>query len=194
MSNQKFISVMTIAIVSIMVVHSVIKNLLKEPIFISYEEEQEHFDSYNEDKNELMDYVHQHIDDVQKVDDYGVKGYNYYGDNAHTSSLASQESDLSQFFETERNEYNETLNEIKNAMHTNDGITKSLEYSGSPTAQGPDQLNRVPTNSYVGSDGSKAYKPDFWVYQNENTMNGGLMDGISGNDSMISEYAMYSDL
>ena len=139
-----------------------------------------------ETKQNLIDYIKSNLREVSEVDDYNrkVKGANFYSPY-HDSTLHSEETDLSKFF----NIYNpiaDTTNALQNIKCRNSASTCK-----EPQDPLVDFQTGNPLSFDQGSDGTPIYRKDIWTYDNERPMSGGSMDGISPSDSYQDGYAAY---
>jgi hypothetical protein len=139
-----------------------------------------------ESKKNLIDYIKSNLREVSEVDDYNrkVKGANYYSPY-HDSTLHSEETDLSKFFNI-YNPVTDTTNALQNVKRRS---------SASTCKEPQDPLIDFQTGNPLafdqGSDGTPIYRKDIWTYDNERPMSGGAMDGILPSDVYQDGYAAY---
>lgn len=190
MDSQLF-QTLLISIGLVFLIHCIIKNLLKEPLFdfkfINNDSSTESFSMDNTDlnpdmKKELMEYVNQNIDDM--VSDYPIKEVNYYT-REHPADVQSEHTDLSRFFEN--NDYYKQSKMLKNDPYQ-EFKQPSFEY-------GVDSLNNAPLYLKEGNNNMYTHTNDLWKYQDENVMNGAsFMGDVSPNDNDMSYNAAYQSL
>ena len=180
----------------IAILHMSLKNLLKESIFrIPQQVIKKIFDpnAYEskkhiplaDSKRELMDYIKSNIKQINKNQDIRVKGSNFYS-QFHQSDIHNQETDLSKYFQVEQ-PVPEITQLMKKLQCNNQGSSVCKE----PIKPSTDNLSGNPMYFDQGSNGNLAYKPDIWTYENERVMNGGMYDGVRGNDALQSNHSTY---
>lgn len=194
-NNSTFIALLIGFLFLIVVLHISLKNLLKESIFRSAidtvkgmvapeiaESSKKHM-PLADSKQELLDYIKSSIKQINDTEDIRVKASNFYSP-FHQSDIHNQETDLSKYFQI-----NQPVPEVNQLMKqlqcNNNSICKE------PIKPNTDPLSGNPIHFDQGSNGSLSFKPDIWTYSNERPMNGGHFDGIRGQDTLQSDYAIY---
>lgn len=139
-----------------------------------------------ESKKNLIDYIKSNLREVSEVDDYNrkVKGANFYSPY-HDSTLHSEETDLSKFFNI-YNPITDTTNALQNVKRRSSASTCK-----EPQDPLVDFQTGNPLTFDQGSDGTAIYRKDIWTYDNERPMSGGSMDGILPSDVYQDGYAAY---
>jgi hypothetical protein len=120
------------------------------------------------------------------------KGSNYYSE-AHESDLHSVGTDLSQYFEVQQSvpDTKDLLKEIVESSGTCSGGVDAYGQCLPATDSLQDAQSGAPMRFNFGSDGTATMMPDKWSYQNENVMNGGVVDGVRGFDGELSDFTIY---
>ena len=194
----------------IVILHMSLKNLLREPIFrssvnavhsavknvqnmlLGESETPSEYESRRhiplaDSKQELMDYIKSNIKQIHQNEDIRVKASNYFSP-FHQSDMHNEETDLSKYFEISQ-PVPETVQAMKQLQCNRiPGSTTCKE----PIKPATDNLSGNPMYFDQGSNGNLSFKPDIWTYENERPMNGGVMDGIRGQDSMQTDYSVYA--
>jgi FtsZ-interacting cell division protein ZipA len=195
--EPKFIRVVFGSLLIIVLFHVIIKNLLNEQLWspwnknesmknmkmkkklkMKMNEEPEETEENNNETNE----TNETEDDVDELREYINKthgmdlsktpaGYNYWEDNKNVADFPNDNTNLNLFFETDK---------------TRPQFAEPAQPP--PPKLQPNQMEREPDPM----NGGRAYRPDQWVYQDENVMNGGspffdrvmAFDNIDDNENM----------
>lgn len=208
-------------VVVIIILHAYIQSILNEPIFFRHNNNNitENFFDPKDIKEELMNYI-QHNKQfppmephhLNRTRDFGVKEQHAYpSPYPHSANFFSEETDLSKFFTevggpAEHNNMSiEDYTKMLDKAHRNDNShnvppVKSASWG---THAGP-YYNAYNSNiqkdkMYLeeAADGNLIFKPDRWMYRNENMMNGGSINGpglqgLTGVDpNYDGKYAVY---
>lgn len=205
--DSTFFGLLIASFFLIVILHISIKNLLKEPIFRSAttflqklmpaallgqpnvtppqqpQQVQAAQIPLSDSKQELMDYIKSNINQINGGNDLIVKSANYYSP-FHQSDIHSQDTDLSKYFQI--NQPTAEVSSLSKQMQCNGNTCKDTSKGGI------DKLTGNPLFYDQGSNGLLTLKPDIWSYDNERPMNGGMFDGIRGQDSLQSDFAIYS--
>jgi hypothetical protein len=187
--DSTFFGLLIAGLFLIIVIHISLKNLLKESVFrvvnirqINKAPSEQARTPLADSKQELMDYIKSNIKQINETQDTAIKGANFFSPY-HQSDIHDQTTDLSKYFQI-----NQPVPEIAN-------LTKQLQGNfgecKQPIKPQTDSLSGNPVYYDQASDGSLAYKPDVWTYENERPMNGGVFDGIRGQDELQSDFATY---
>lgn len=200
-NDSTFFGILLGSLFFIVILHMSLKNLLHEPIFRSTvnavntvktallgesESESEHHIPLADSKQELMDYIKSNIKQIHQTEDIRVKASNYFSP-FHQSDIHSEETDLSKYFEISQ-PVPETVQAMKKLQCNSRGDSTCKE----PIKPATDNLSGNPMYYDQGSNGNLSFKPDIWTYENERPMNGGVMDGIRGQDSMQANHSVYA--
>jgi len=186
--DSTFFGLLIASFFLIVVLHIAIKNLLKEPIFrmsqpmiAKTEVDTTEVELPGGDiKNSITQIKN------QPQNEAAIKGANFYSPY-HESDLHNEETDLSKYFQINPSIYDVTA------------VTKQMQCNGpvgsgvckNPVKPAMDKLTGNPMYFDPTSQGSLAFKPDIWAYDNERPMNGGTFDGIRGQDTLQSDYAIF---
>jgi hypothetical protein len=187
--DSTFFGLLIAGLFLIIVIHISLKNLLKESIFrvvSAHPVKQVRVEDTRvplaDSKQELMDYIKSNIKQINENEDTTIKGSNFFSP-FHQSDIHDQTTDLSKYFQI-----NQPVPEISN-------LTKQLQGNfgecKQPIKPATDSLSGNAVYYDQASNGSLAYKPDTWTYENERPMNGGSFDGIRGQDELQSDFATY---
>lgn len=182
-----------ISFVVIVLMHLTLKNMLGNAapavnLAAAGEEHAGHSAGRHPARDEMLDFVRGHLMDLERNRRRHPKGGNYYND-FHDSDLHHERTDLSKFFEVEQSvpDTKALLREINGADCGPDGIKDCKD--AAPSLRDPQTGH--PMRFDLGSDGTAAFMPDQWSYQNEKPMNGGKIDGIRAFDSDAGDFAVY---
>ena len=185
----------------IVILHMSLKNLLREPIFRSAvnavrnvligDESPSEYEAQKhiplaDSKQELMDYIKTNIKQIHQNEDIRVKASNYFSP-FHQSDMHNEETDLSKYFEISQ-PVPETVQAMKQLQCNRIPGNSTCKEVIKPAT---DNLTGNPMYYDQGSNGSIAFKPDIWTYENERPMNGGFFDGIRGMDANQSSHSVY---
>ena len=178
---MKLLPIVVIAIVAILLSHWTIKNLLSNGAAAP--------ELPGDSPSDLLNYVRDRLDltggsgPELRISDR-PKASNYYG-SVHDSDIHHERTDLSKFFEVEQSvpDTKALLQQIVGTCASGGGLT------GSSSLNDPQSGNRMAFN--FGSDGTPTILPDQWTYENEKLMNGGVLDGVRGFDTEISNLSVY---
>ena len=211
--DSTFFGLLIASFFLIVILHISIKNLLQEPIFRTspsdflqniipsvfttqpqqpttgplsgplVPEAQQLVGPLSDSKQELMDYIKSNLKQINAGNDLLVKSSNYYTP-FHQSDIQSQDTDLSKYFQI--NQPTAQVTNFNKQMQCNGNTCKDT------TKPAIDKLTGNPLFYDQGSNGALALKPDIWSYDNERPMNGGTFDGIRGQDTLQSDYAIYA--
>lgn len=192
MDSSTFLTLLYISLFIIVVGHVLIKGTLGETIFRSSSTSPTSgsvgiISNMHPNKNELLDYVSTHLDDMERNKyRFNPKGSNYFSE-FHDSDMHDERQDLSKYFEIEQSvpDTKALLNELQCKDDINKPCTNEIR------SKITDNQTGTPLYFDQGSDGTLAYKPDIWKYENERVMNGGYIDGVRGDDYQQSSWAVY---
>ncbi len=190
MDQQDFIRVVFGTILAISIAHLSLKNLLKEPVMRDNPKNKDNPHNkrkipLEDSKGDLLKYINNNLRDMDTVNDFGVKGYNYYLENNHEATPRDQKTDLSVFFNDK--DYYDVVQRVKTNIGDEIADEKKYHKNGKDTLSGGDPMY-YDTNAH----GGLSLRPDFWEYKDENVMNGGTMDGgITGADNMLASYSTF---
>lgn len=194
MDNSSFLTLLYISLFVIVIGHVLIKGMLGERIFrtdgssqTSQTSQTKRFPTLHPSKDELLDYVTTHIEDLERNKyHFKPKGSNFYS-RFHDSDLHHERQDLSKYFE------------IEQSVPDTKALLKELQCKDDLNNCKPEIKSNLIDNQTgnpmffdKGSDGTLTFKPDIWKYENERVMNGGCLDGVRGNDHEQSSFAVYS--
>ncbi len=185
MDSTTFLTILFICLSVIVVGHVLLKGVLGEPILRRAQKMGRN--RLHPSKDELLNYVTSHLEDLDRNKNvFNPKGSNFY-DQAHDSDLHSEQTNLSKYFEIEQS-VPDTTKLLRELQCTSDSKGCLPEVK----SKIKDNQTGLPLYFDKGSDGSLAYKPDIWKYENERVMNGGYIDGVRGSDGLQSDFAIYS--
>lgn len=189
MDSNTFITILIISVFAIVIGHTLIKGLMGEPILRSHNRDRDRqrgAQIVHPSKDELLDYVTSHIDDLNRNRYvFNPKGSNFYN-TTHDSDLHSELTDLSKYFEIQQS-VPDTKKLLKELQCKDDLKDCKSEIKSKLV----DNQTGNPLFFDQGSDGTLTYQPDIWKYENERVMNGGFIDGIRANDFNQSSFAVY---
>jgi hypothetical protein len=182
---MKLLGIVVIAILVVLLSHWTLENLLMAKPRASQSPST---------SGELLAFVR---DSINKVVTGGapltnVKASNYYATD-HPSDIHSEATDLSKFFEVQQSvpDTNEILREVNRQSGVCAGGVDAYGRCLPATDALLDAQQGTPLRFDFGSDGSATMMPDHWSYQDENVMNGGVLDGVRAFDNQLSDYTVY---
>jgi hypothetical protein len=188
--DSTFFGLLMAGLFLIIVIHISLKNLLKESVFRKNITNPPPIETrsntvktpLSDSKQELMDYIKSNIKQINESADTTIKGSNFFSP-FHQSDIHDQTTDLSKYFQI--NQPVPEITALTKQLQGNNGLCKE------PIKPQTDNLSGNPVYYDQSSNGSLAYKPDVWTYENERPMNGGVFDGIRGQDELQSDFATY---
>lgn len=203
MDSNTFLIILYVCLAIIVIGHVWLKGLMGESIRRKHSSDNNKTE--NDDNNqraEMLNYVTGHLKDLNRNKYvFNPKGANFFNDHYndkqsqldnsypsafHDSDIHSQQTNLSKYFEIEQ-----SVPDTKKLLLELQCKDETKNCMGEIKSKLIDQQTGNPLFFDQGSDGSLAYQPDIWKYQDERVMNGGSLDGIKPLDNDRSDYAIY---
>jgi len=192
LDTSTFLTLLYISLFIVVVGHVFLKGMMGEPILrhstvtSSGSGSGSVSNKLHPSKNELLDYVTTHLNDIERNKYvFNPKGANYYGE-FHNSDIHDERQDLSKYFEIEQSVPDTNI--LLKELQCKDDLKNCKSEIKSKLI---DRQTGNPMFFDQGSDGTLTYKPDIWKYENERVMNGGYIDGLRANDGEQSNFAIY---
>jgi hypothetical protein len=190
---MKFGFIVIIALLAILLASSTLDNLLanaNKPQVVSQAASASA--SPHVDENELLNVVRMGLGSIETRKLTHPKPGNFYSQQ-HDSDLHDERSDLSSYFDIQQS-VPDTKALLREITRSSGSCSGGIDEYGQCLPVSPnlkDAQSGNPLKFSFGSDGSATLMPDHWTYQNENVMNGGLVDGVRAFDGQLSNLTVY---
>jgi len=187
---MKLLHIVIIAVLAILLSHWTLNNILSRRSVSPSTKPTATSTVVNQDNQDnLLDFVRGRL---SQLSSQSPKPGNYFSEQ-HDSDIHDQRTDLSKFFEVQQSvpDTKQLLREITNESGACSGGIDAYGQCLPAAPELTDAQTGHPMRFSFGSDGSATMMPDHWSYQNENVMNGGLIDGVRGFDNDLSDYTVY---
>lgn len=192
---MKFGFIVIIALLAIILASSTLDKLLMFGGAPQPHQQQSHQQQSHQshvDENDLLNLVRSGLGSIEARKETHPKPGNFYS-GMHDSDLHDERSDLSTYFDIQQS-VPDTKALLREITRSSGACSGGIDEYGQCLPVAPnlkDAQSGNPLKFSFGSDGSATLMPDHWTYQNENVMNGGLVDGVRAYDGELSDYTVY---